>query len=121
LVKEWKIKPDWVTCIPSLRHKELVPNFAQRVATQLGIPYKRILTKTEERPEQKTMQNSTQQARNIDGALDITVQSLPEGRVLLIDDMVDSRWTITIAAWLLRSKGSGEVYPLALGLTGHDL
>lgn len=121
LVKEWKIKPDWVTCIPSLRHKELVPDFAQRVATQLGIPYKRILTKTEERPEQKTMQNSTQQARNIDGALDITVQSLPEGRVLLIDDMVDSRWTITIAAWLLRSKGSGEVYPLALGLTGHDL
>jgi ATP-dependent DNA helicase RecQ len=121
LVKEWKIKPDWVTCIPSLRHRDLVPDLAKKVAYKLGIPFKEVLGKTEERPEQKTMQNSTQQARNIDGALDITVQSLPEGRVLLIDDMVDSRWTITIAAWLLRSKGSGEVYPLALGLTGHDL
>jgi len=120
LVKEWKIKPDWVTCIPSLRHRDLVPDLAKKVAYKLGIPFKEVLGKTEERPEQKTMQNSTQQARNIDGALDINVQSLPEGRVLLIDDMVDSRWTITVAAWLLRSKGSGEVYPLALALTGHD-
>jgi phosphoribosylpyrophosphate synthetase len=35
------------------------------------------------------------------------------------DDMVDSRWTMTVAAWLLRANGSGEVFPLALALTGH--
>ena len=46
--------------------------------------------------------------------------ALPTGPVLLVDDMVDSRWTLTVAAWLLRSHGSGEVFPLALALTGHE-
>ena len=75
---------------------------------------------TDNRPEQKTMANSTQQARNIDGSLAINGQPLPAGTVLLVDDMVGSRWTLTVAAWLLRSHGSGEVLPLALALTGHE-
>jgi ATP-dependent DNA helicase RecQ len=66
------------------------------------------------------MANSTQQARNIDGSLAISGQALHAGSVLLVDDMVDSRWTLTVAAWLLRSHGGGEVFPLALALTGHD-
>ena len=66
------------------------------------------------------MANSTQQARNIDGSLAICVQPLPPDPVLLVDDMVDSRWTLTVAAWLLRAHGSGEVFPLALALTGHE-
>lgn len=65
------------------------------------------------------MANSTQQARNLDGALDIR-QPIPHGPVLLVDDMVDSRWTLTVAAWLLRRHGSGPVWPLALALTEHD-
>jgi ATP-dependent DNA helicase RecQ len=34
--------------------------------------------------------------------------------------MVDSRWTLTVSAWLLRKNGSGEVWPMALSQTGHD-
>lgn len=34
--------------------------------------------------------------------------------VLLVDDIVDSGWTFAVAAWLLRKRGSGEVWPLAL-------
>jgi ATP-dependent DNA helicase RecQ len=48
-----------------------------------------------------------------------TGKALLSGSVSLIDDMVDSRWTMTVAAWLLRKDGGGEVYPLALALTGH--
>lgn len=112
--------PAWVTCIPSLRHPELVPNFARRLAAALELPFHAVLRKTDNRPEQKTMANSTQQARNIDGSLALTVEALPIGPVLLIDDMVDSRWTLTVAAWLLRSHGSDAVFPLALSRTGHD-
>ena len=65
------------------------------------------------------MANSTQQARNVDGSLVISREPLPAGPVLLVDDMVDSRWTMTVAAWLLRSNGSGEVWTLALALAGH--
>jgi len=38
---------------------------------------------------------------------------------LLVDDMVDSGWTMTIGAWLLRSHGSAPVFPLALASTAH--
>ena len=66
------------------------------------------------------MANSTQQARNIDGSLALSGQPVPTGPVILVDDMVDSRWTLTVSAWLLRKNGSGDVFPMALSQTGHD-
>jgi ATP-dependent DNA helicase RecQ len=112
--------PTWVTCVPSRRHPELVPNFAMRLGDALGLPFQMAISKTEDRPEQKTMENSTQQARNIDGSLAIQGQPIPHGPVLLLDDMVDSRWTLTVSAWLLRKNGSGLVWPMALSQSGHD-
>lgn len=66
------------------------------------------------------MNNSTQQTRNVDGALSLNRRPVPSGPVLLIDDMVDSRWTLTVSAWLLRTNGSGAVWPMALSQAGHD-
>lgn len=121
MVREWnpQPKPAWVTCVPSLRHPDLVPDFAQRLAAALGLPFRRVLVKSDNRPEQKTMANSTQQARNVDGSLSCH-NGIPAGPVLLVDDMVDSRWTLTVSTWLLRTKGSGPVWPLALSQTGQD-
>ncbi|WP_010104702.1 RecQ family ATP-dependent DNA helicase [Verminephrobacter aporrectodeae] len=120
MVRAWKPQPEptWVTCVPSLRHPDLVPHFARRLAAALGLPLHRIIAKTDARPEQKTMANSTQQARNIDGSLALNGEPVPDGPVLLVDDMVDSRWTLTVAAWLLREGASGVVWPVALAQTG---
>lgn len=117
LVREWNPQPfpAWVCCVPSLRHPELVPDFARRLAQALNLPFHDVLKKTDHRPPQKEMNNSTQQARNVDGSL--SADNLPDGcdgPVLLVDDMVDSRWTLTVAAWLLRTHGCGQVWPLAL-------
>lgn len=122
MVAKWRPipAPEWVTAIPSLKNPEIVPNFARRLAESLGLPFHQVLLKTEDRPEQKSMANSSQQARNIDGSIDIDHQAIPSGPVLLVDDIVNSRWTLTVAAWLLRKNGSGEVWPLALSQTGHD-
>ncbi|QVL48004.1 MAG: RecQ family ATP-dependent DNA helicase [Thiocapsa sp.] len=122
MIREWKPQPTptWVTCVPSLRHPDLVPNFAQRLAVALGLPFHLVIAKTDARPEQKTMANSTQQARNIDGSLALNGQPIPPSPVLLIDDMVDSRWTLTVSAWLIRKSGSGVVWPMALSEAGHD-
>ncbi|RMX01045.1 RecQ family ATP-dependent DNA helicase [Allofranklinella schreckenbergeri] len=122
MIQEWNPQPSpaWVTCVPSLQHPELVPNFAKRLAAALGLPFHMVIAKTGARPEQKTMANSTQQARNIDGSLALNGQPIPPGPVLLVDDMVDSRWTLTVSAWLLRTGGSGVVWPMALSQTGHD-
>ena len=121
LVARWAPQPapEWVTCIPSRRHPGLVPGFAERLAVRMGLPFLSVLEKIEDRAEQKSMANSTQQARNVDGSLTISRGPLLAGPVLLVDDMVDSRWTLTVAAWLLRSNGCGEVWPLALAFAGH--
>ena len=111
--------PEWVTCIPSRRRPDLVPDFVERLAMRMGLPFHRALEKVEERAEQKSMENSTQQARNVDGSLAVSLRPLP-GPVLLVDDLVDSRWTSTVAAWLLRSSGSGVVVPLSLAHAGYD-
>jgi ATP-dependent DNA helicase RecQ len=122
LVREWNPQPApaWVTSVPSLRHPDLVPDFARRLAAALNLPFDVVLEKTDNRPEQKTMANSAQQARNIDGSLAVNAKALRAAPVLLVDDMVDSRWTLTVAAWLLRSHGSCEVLPLALALSGYE-
>jgi ATP-dependent DNA helicase RecQ len=105
--------PRWVTCIPSRRHPGLVPDLASRLAAALGLPFHNALEKVDHRPEQKNMANSSQQARNVGGSLAVS-RALPAGPVLLVDDLVDSRWTLAVAAWLLTSQGSRPVYPLAL-------
>ena len=107
-------KPEWVTAIPSRRHPELVPNFARRLSVGLGLPYRDVLGRKTDRPEQKTMQNSDQQARNVIGSLAVERSAILPKPVLLVDDMVDSRWTFTVAARLLRAGGSGVVWPFAL-------
>ena len=120
LIKNWNPDPapTWVTAVPSLNHPALVPEFANRLASALGLPFRPVVTQTSERPEQKTMENSSFQAGNIHGSLAISTASVPPGPVFLVDDMVDSGWTMTITAWLLRSSGSGPVWPLALASAG---
>lgn len=120
LLERWNPSPtpEWVCCIPSSRHPELVPDFAQRLADALGLPFVEALEKVKENEQQKAMQNNTQQVRNLDGAFAVAPE-LPLGPCLLVDDMVDSRWTFAVAAWQLRAAGSGPVFPLALAQTGQ--
>ncbi|MFV8752040.1 RecQ family ATP-dependent DNA helicase [Nannocystaceae bacterium ST9] len=122
LLRRWRPEPAprWVTCIPSLRHPTLMPDFAERLAHALGLEFHAVLSATLERPEQNQMANSTQQARNVDGAFVLLVDELPAGPMLLLDDVIDSGWTMTVAAWLLREAGSDEVWPLALALAGYE-
>jgi ATP-dependent DNA helicase RecQ len=118
MLKVWNPEPapTWVTCIPSLKHAELVPDFAQRLANCMGLPFSPCLKKKLQNQEQKFMQNSYKQAKNLDGVFEVDTDNMGEGPVLLLDDMVDSRWTFTIAAALLRYGGCPRVLPLALSL-----
>lgn len=114
ILERWRPDPfpEWVTAVPSLRHPELVPSFAQRLAARLRLPFHPVIVKANEMPEQKTMQNSAQQMRNVASAFEVA--ACPEGPVLLVDDIVDSRWTMTVCGQLLKDAGSGPVYPFAL-------
>ncbi|MDD5142894.1 RecQ family ATP-dependent DNA helicase [Methanoregula sp.] len=124
IVNQWKPNPmpTWITCVPSLRKKTLVKNFAMALAGTLKIPFVDCIRKIKETDPQKMMKNSFMQVSNLDGAFEIDRDSVMEGPVLLIDDMVDSRWTFTILSAMLQSAGSGPVYPCALTDTqGKDV
>jgi len=107
----------WVTCIPSSRHPNLVPNFAQRLATALGLPFRSVIGKSRETQPQKNMENRYHQCHNLDGAFTVNPALWMDGPVLLVDDMVDSAWTMTLATALLRQTGTPAVFPFALATT----
>jgi ATP-dependent DNA helicase RecQ len=115
LVEAWgpAPPPGWVSCVPSDRHPELVPDFARRLAAALGLPFAPVIHRTQDTPSQKDMENSAQQAGNILGAfaIDASVSSDP---VLLVDDVADSRWTLTIIGSELRRADVNAVHPLVL-------
>lgn len=112
--------PKWVTCIPSNRNTSLVPDFTRKVAERLGLHYSDCVTKVHEHEPQKLMQNSFYQAKNLDGVFDVTREKVYNNPVLLIDDMVDSKWTFAVVAALLRQAGSGQVWPFALAMTSKS-
>lgn len=118
MLKEWSPDPPpkWVTCIPSFSNPELVPDFAARLADALGLPFVNCIAKIRSNQQQKYMENSHQQAKNLDGVFAVNLEPKEYASCLLVDDVVDSRWTFTVAAALLRQTGCVAVYPLALAL-----
>ncbi|MDG4552373.1 MAG: RecQ family ATP-dependent DNA helicase [Candidatus Contendobacter sp.] len=108
--------PTWVTCVPSRKHPTLVPDFTRRLAVRLRLSFVSAVSKRRDNQPQKFQQNRYHQCRNLDAAFAINAP-IPNGPVLLVDDMVDSTWTLTIVAALLRQAGSGPVWPVALATT----
>lgn len=105
--------PNWVCCVPSLNHPELVPNFAKRLAEKLNVPFVDAISKVQPTQPQKLQKNRFHQCRNLDGAF-VLKADIPTGSVLLVDDIIGSGWTLTVLAALLQQAGSGKVYPVAL-------
>ena len=64
------------------------------------------------------LENSQQQP-NVLGAF--VVDGVPAGEpVLLVDDLVDSRWTLTVVGATLLEAGSGPVSPFVLAKSVSD-
>lgn len=108
--------PTWVCCVPSRAHPNLVPDFTQRLAEKLALPFVDVIAKVMDNYPQKLQQNRYHQCKNLDGVFSIS-QPLPAGPVLLVDDVVDSGWTLTVLTALLRQSGCPDVYPVALAST----
>jgi len=121
LVRTWRPdpRPTWVTAVPSLRRSGVVESMAERLATNLRLRFVPAVVKVHECAPQAEMDNTAQQSGNVAGAFAATA-AVPEGPVLLVDDLVDSRWTATTIGALLREAGSGPVLPIVLARGGRD-
>jgi ATP-dependent DNA helicase RecQ len=112
--------PAWVTGVPSSAGRAFpVAGFARALASTLGLPYVECFSATAGGEPQAAMLNSVQQLRNAHAKLDIDAAAVRPGPVLLVDDLVDSGWTLTVAGWLLQTHGSGPVHPFALADAGQ--
>lgn len=105
---------EWITPVTSKRHPQLVPDFAKRLADRLGIGYFEGIKKFNAE-EQKKFENSDRQYQNANDSFEII--QVKKENILLVDDMVDSRWTFTVCAMKMREVGSGDIYPFALANT----
>jgi len=114
LVRRWSPSPwpTWITSVPSTT--STVPgDLAIALGAVLGLPVHDVVVRVADRSPQAAMENSTQQLTNVHDAFDV-IDAVPAGPVLLVDDVVDSRWTITVVGSILRRAGAGEVHPFVL-------
>jgi ATP-dependent DNA helicase RecQ len=112
----WAQRPVGVLAVASRRRPQLVSSLAERIASVGRLPF----LGTVERVHHKDAAgrgNSAQRVRALHDAF--AVPSLPAlaGPVLLVDDYVDSGWTMAIVARQLRQAGAPGVLPLALAMT----
>lgn len=118
LVRQWI--PDFagtVVPVPFFEAtRSLVPNFARRLASSLGLEFAETVIKVRRTQPQKLMENSAQQLGNIVGAYEIR-GPVPAGPVLLVDDVSDSRWTMTLVGALLAESGVSAIYPFTIART----
>jgi ATP-dependent DNA helicase RecQ len=109
-------RPRLVVPVPSLRRPALVADYAQRLSAQLGWPLLHALKHNRQHPPQLEMRNSHQQAANVLGSFSV-VTALRGEPLLLVDDVADSKWTLTVLGDLLQGYGAGRVYPFVLAVT----
>lgn len=110
LVKEHGITH--ICPIPSLR-SELVQDFAIRLADALKLGYGNILEKSPAR-QQKEMENSAHQCANAYMSFSVKQNVSVPRNILLVDDVVDSKWTFTVCGYRLMEAGAENIYPFAL-------
>lgn len=123
---DWAQRPTGVVWLPSRRRPVLVESFAQRIASIGRLPLLGALADTAppiyEDPEddaEPEPPNSAQRLAEVWSRLSVPAGTDPSaGPVLLVDDVADSGWTITVAAALLRRAGAPAVLPFVLATTG---
>jgi len=113
----WQTRPVGVVAVPSRSRPVLVGSLAARIASVGRLPLLGTLERVRDTPPGTGNSNSAQRLKSVRGAFAVPAGwSLDGGPVLLVDDRVDSGWTLTEATRVLREAGAGAVLPLVLAL-----
>jgi len=112
----WDERPTAVVALPSRRRPLLVDSLARGLAEIGRLPYAGALAPRDGGPSGEPGGNSAFRLAGVWGRFDASGLTVPAGPVLLVDDLVDSRWTMTVAARELRAAGASAVLPFALAV-----
>jgi len=119
---DWEDRPVAVVSLPSRRHPVLVASVAEGLAAAGELPYLGALALVGGGPSGEPGGNSAYRLAGVwqrftTSGLDLTAgPDLTGGPVLLVDDLADSRWTLTVAGRELRRAGAAAVLPFVLAL-----
>jgi ATP-dependent DNA helicase RecQ len=103
----------------SRSHPVLVSSIAERIASVGRLPVLGSTTPVGSAP--RSGGNSAQRVIAVHGSFRVDGElaaalSTVDGPLLLVDDRIDTGWTMTLVARELRQAGIADVYPLALAL-----
>ena len=117
---EWAERPAAVVSVGSHRRPQLIGGLARGIAAIGRLPY--LGEAVHIGPSATGGSNSAHRLKALwdsfalPADLVLALEGLDGGGVLLVDDLIDSGWTMTVVARLLRTAGAGRVHPLALGV-----
>jgi ATP-dependent DNA helicase RecQ len=112
----WAERPVGVVGIGSRTRPHQLEHLARRIAEIGRLPLLGTLAPAGPRPEEHA--NSPQRLAAVWSGFEPPAFEVPDGPVLLVDDVIDSGWTATVAARMLRRAGAAAVLPFALAQRG---
>ncbi len=114
----WSRRPTVVMAIPSHRRPLLVTSLAERLSAVGHLPLLGYLDRPRW-PEHASRTNGAQRVRALIDSFSVSPEQrsrLDGAAVLLVDDYVDTGWTMALAGRELRLAGAEEVLPMALAV-----
>ncbi len=119
----WAERPTGVVVVPSVRRPRLVGTLAEGIARLGRLPVLGSLDLHPDAPRETAGGNSAYRLAAVWGRFGVgpelaTTLGRHVGPVLLVDDLVDSRWTLAVATRELRAAGADSVLPFALASVG---
>ena len=130
---DWQRRPAGVVALASRRRPQLIQSVAAGLAQVGRLPLLGTVTPVDGGPSGEPGGNSAFRLAGVwnrlavpedvrTGLAGLRDAAAADGEdappVLLVDDLVDSRWTMTVAARELRRAGAGDVLPFALAVAG---
>ena len=119
---DWAQRPAGVLTLPSRTRPRLITSFGQRLASVGRLPYLGALAYTGDAGAGPRRHNSAQRLSSLWHVLEVPGDVRAalgglDGPVLVVDDRIETGWTMTVAARLLREAGASAVLPLALAVS----
>ncbi|WP_423299587.1 RecQ family ATP-dependent DNA helicase [Glutamicibacter nicotianae] len=119
----WEERPVGVVAMPSNKRPQLITSLAQGLAEVGRLRYLGQLEYRGPGPQNGPGGNSAFRVAAVADAFELPTQleqliANAPGPVLLVDDLVDSRWSIAMAGRALRIAGAPGVMPFTLGVAG---
>ena len=119
---DWAARPAGVVTLPSRTRPALIASLGQQIAGIGRLPYLGALGYADGARPGPRRHNSAQRLSSLWHAFEVPAEVRDAiggvgGPVLLVDDRIETGWTMTVAARLLREAGATAALPLVLAVT----